>query len=244
MSTLPALLGEPLPTGGRYSTYGDASRALPLDELWNELFRTSVISHLQEASTTVAVYFVVETLPVMRLPFESAMEMIGAVERLFGDSATQTARMLRISRPMVYHYREGMEPSTENRRRLYALAMLASELNASTTTQLDKCLKVRQQEGRTLLEFLSDEELDVPMLRRILRRNVDIADKALRQKLVASLAAGEDASARGDIRREREAQGRPVYLGDPDHPGKLIQLLPDGTRTRGQMVKRKFVPDE
>ena len=53
----------------------------------------------------------------------------------------------------------------------------------------------------------------------------------------------ESIEERRDIVRERHLAGRPVYAGDPDNPGKLIQLLPDGRRVRGQMINRKFVPD-
>jgi len=40
------------------------------------------------------------------------------------------------------------------------------------------------------------------------------------------------------------ASGTPLYETDPNHPGLLVQVLPDGTRTLGHMVNRRFVPTE
>ena len=69
-------------------------------------------------------------------------------------------------------------------------------------------------------------------------------DKSLRRKLADELNREESVAARRDTVRERHAAGKPVYVGDPHNPGKLIQMLPDGRRIRGQMVNRKFVPDD
>ena len=77
-----------------------------------------------------------------------------------------------------------------------------------------------------------------------MERNISTADEALRNNLAISLVRGETSEARSDIVRERLGAGKPVYVGDPDAPGKLIQILPDGRRIRGRMVKRQFVPDE
>lgn len=79
----------------------------------------------------------------------------------------------------------------------------------------------------------------------ICRTNVSTKpDWALRRDLADELSREESIEARRDIVRERHAAGKPVYVGDPDNPGKLIQMLPDRRRIRGQMVNRKFVPDD
>jgi len=69
-------------------------------------------------------------------------------------------------------------------------------------------------------------------------------DKSLRRKLADELSREESIEERLDIVRDCHASGKPVYVGDPDNPGRLIQILPDGRRIRGQMVNRKFVPDD
>jgi predicted transcriptional regulator len=189
--------------------------------------------------------FAVDAMPIGEMMVASTTAtMLSALERLFGDSATDMAKMLRVSRPMVYHYREGMEPSVENRRRLQTLAMLANDWGAMVSQPLRGALKAKQPEGLTLLELLSAQELDVVALRKMLQRNIETSDQTLRKNLADSLACNESAEARGDIKRARHAEGKPVYIGDPNAPGTLIQILPDGSRVRGRMVKRQFVPDD
>ena len=36
--------------------------------------------------------------------------------------------------------------------------------------------------------------------------------------------------------------GAPLYATDPEHPGMIVQVLPDGTRTPGRLEGRRFVP--
>ena len=70
------------------------------------------------------------------------------------------------------------------------------------------------------------------------------SERALRRDLAYELSREETIEARRDVVRERHISGKPVYVGDPDKPGKLIQMLPNGRRIRGQMVNRQFLPDE
>ena len=107
-------------------------------------------------------------------------------------------------------------------------------------------LKTVQPEGRSLLDYLSDSELDFVTLRRVINRSLGgrRRDRVLRNQLADELTREETIEARQDIVRERHASGKPVYVGDPDNPGSLIQMLPNGRRIRGQMVNRQFVPDE
>lgn len=215
------------------------------NSLWADVLRTQGVHEFPQTTTTVAICFVVDALPIAEMHLESnTTKMLAVIESLFGNSASDMAKILRVSRPMIYHYREGMEPSGENRRRLQVLAALASDWDSLVKQPLRGLLKVKQPEGRSLLDFLSDEDLDVSALRRVLQRNIAAADQDVRNKLAIALTVEESAEARGDILRERHAAGKPVYVGDPDAPGKLIQVLPGGRRVRGRMVQRQFVPDE
>ena len=171
-------------------------------------------------------------------------KMLGDIERVFGNSVTDIAKMLKVSRPMIYLYREGKEPALENRRRLQALSSLASEFIWHISEPLTNLLRIKQPEGRTLLEFLSERDLDVPAVRRVLERNVTVGDKELRTRLAGVMMRTETIDERLDIIRERHKARRSVIVGDPENPGKLIKILPSGRRIHGRLVKRRFIPDD
>jgi len=183
-----------------------------------------------------------EVLPVPRHegPREAAAAL-QTVERAFGDSASDLARILRVSRPMIYHYRQGMQPSVENFRRLRLIAGLADYVSTETGISLESVLKSPQPEGGSLLDLLSEEAPEVPLIRRILLRTSE--DQQKRQRLAASLGYATPHD-RQDIMRARHSAGKPIYVSDPALPGKIIQIRPDQSRVRGRMVNRVFVPDE
>src|SRR5207248_5566248 len=66
--------------------------------------------------------------------------------------------------------------------RIRALAALASELSSVVTQPLKAVLKKQLPEGRTLVERLSEEVLDVSALRRIFLRDIAISDQTLRSE--------------------------------------------------------------
>lgn len=216
---------------------------------WGEVYRSTLFWNEPRNITfwqTVPMFFAVvsEVLPIASLggsPTDNPSDThfyLGAIETVFGDSASDLSKMLRVSRPMIYHYRSGMEPSIENYRRIKLIGTLASEHKDTTAPLLRDALKLPQPEGKSLLEFLSEDSLDVPVVRRILHRTSE--DLARRHRLAAALANTD----RNDILRERHAAGKPIYVSDPDAPGKLIQIRPDQSRIRGRMINRKFIPDE
>lgn len=209
--------------------------------LWHELPNTPVFKALAQSSTTVIMSFAVGALPCSAEVLTDTSILVRDLEHRFGATATDIANMLRVSRPMVYHYREGMTPLPDTYRRLRTLAMLASEFGARSEQPIKGFLKAPQPEGPSMRELLSEEHLDVPVLRERLRI---AADRALRERLAQTLAKEEGLYARSDITRQRYAEDKPVYIGDPDFPGRLIQVWSDGRRIRGHMVKRQFVPDE
>jgi transcriptional regulator with XRE-family HTH domain len=183
-----------------------------------------------------------EALPVPR--HEGPAEAVSAlqtIERAFGDSASELARILRVSRPMVYHYRQGMQPSVENFRRLRLIASLADYVSTETGVTLGPVLKSPQPEGQSLLDLLSEETPDIPLIRRILLRTSQDLQK--RQRLATTIAYATPHD-RQDIMRARHSVGKPIYVSDPELSGKIIQIRPDQSRVRGRMLNRVFVPDE
>jgi predicted transcriptional regulator len=239
-------VGEP-PSGAAWGLREDVEQ-WPMTiwrQLWTEFVRTQLAREFFQTTTTVVISLSIETFPraSMALRMESP-EMLRAIERVFGDSESDLAKMLRVSRPMIYHYRHGKEPSDENRQRLCALAEFASEWTGVVSNSLQSVLKKKQPEGRSLLDFLSDSPLDMVALRKVVGRSVDTHDRGLRKKLATELSRTESAGERQDIVRERRSERKPIYIGDPQAPEKLVQVLPDGRRVRGRLVNRRFVPDE
>ena len=58
-------------------------------------------------------------------------------------------------------------------------------------------------------------------------------------KVLTKLVSSVD---RRDVKTAVRASGKPVYGMDPAHPGLVVREDPDGTRTLGRFVNRKFVP--
>ncbi len=72
--------------------------------------------------------------------------------------------------------------------------------------------------------------------------------RELKKKAAPSVAEAL-ASARSSEAQEAAlahllASGQPRYGVDPDRPGFLIRIDPDGTRTTGRFIHRVFVPAE
>ena len=216
-------------------------------EIWSEVLRASAVNKFPQGTGSWVTYVMFQAVPFSTAHFgTTAKNLLDTIEIAFGRSPTNLAIMLRVSRPMIYHYRKGMEPAAENRRRLQALAEFTSDWIPQIDRSFEVDLKTEQPEGRSLLDYLSEPELDFVALRRVINRSLEVRrrDRALRRQLADELARKETIEERQDIVRERHRAGMPVYVGDPENPGKLIQMLPDGRRIRGQMVNRKFEPDE
>lgn len=64
-----------------------------------------------------------------------------------------------------------------------------------------------------------------------------------RDEVHALLMAMAEDTRRDDVKARIRAAGTPVYVTDPAHPGTLVQVNPDGTRTPGHLEGRRFVAD-
>ena len=47
---------------------------------------------------------------------------------------------------------------------------------------------------------------------------------------------------RESVKARIHAAGTPLYTTDPDHPGMIVEIQADGTRTPGELQGRRFVP--
>jgi hypothetical protein len=57
--------------------------------------------------------------------------------------------------------------------------------------------------------------------------------------LLTRIAASTD---REPTKKALRESGAPLYATDPEHPGLIVQVQPDGTRTPGRLEGRRFVP--
>jgi hypothetical protein len=68
---------------------------------------------------------------------------------------------------------------------------------------------------------------------------VRVPREAIQDLLVALTPESDRESVKARIR----APGTPIYTTDASHPGKIVEVRPDGTRTPGQLENRRFVAD-
>lgn len=66
--------------------------------------------------------------------------------------------------------------------------------------------------------------------------------EAERAALLRALRLAVTAAGHADLGRVLRASDRDLYGTDPAFPGCIVRVPPDGTRTPGHMVRRRFVP--
>jgi hypothetical protein len=67
--------------------------------------------------------------------------------------------------------------------------------------------------------------------------------RSARLGMADALAFAGSARGRAAAHTHLRAAGQPRYGADPEVEGQLIRISPDGSRTRGRMVNRTFVPN-
>lgn len=70
-----------------------------------------------------------------------------------------------------------------------------------------------------------------------------VEDPAMRQRVLDALEALRSGAHYDETRRYLFSLGQPLFEADPADPNGIIQVQADGTRTRGRIVGRKFVPN-
>lgn len=58
-------------------------------------------------------------------------------------------------------------------------------------------------------------------------------------ELLARLVEDVD---RKNVKARIQTAGTPLYTTDPEHPGMIVEIRADGTRTPGHLEGRRFVP--
>lgn len=220
--------------------------------LWEEQQRVQPIVGTKELRTTATFDGIIE-FPYELLWNEPDPRTIpGCLEHIegtLGVTVKELAQILRVSRPMVYHWRAGMEPMPENRARIEAVARLADDWLHFDQRPIGQRIHNIQAEGGSLLDILANDALDIPAVRMImarLARSPMHSPKELhtRKSVLKNIIEDESPTTRTDIFQERKHAGKPTYVGDANNPGKLIEISPDGSFRTGRMLNRKFVPDD
>src|SRR5665647_1875467 len=98
-------------------------------ELWGELLRTTAIQGMLSSSATVTTSISSDSMPIWNIEMgRNTADMVRDLQAFFGINVKETAAILNVSRPMIYHYQKGMEP--DNKRRLALLTSLVDEWSA------------------------------------------------------------------------------------------------------------------
>jgi len=118
-------------------------------------------------------------------------DMVAAVKAAFGLSVSQLARIMGVQRPTVYAWldEEGGPDALRaaNRERLLQLTALAEEWNRRSSASARGVLERHVIAGKTLLQWLAQEPLDIDAARRAVAAAAD-AVKREREARKPSLA--------------------------------------------------------
>ena len=63
-----------------------------------------------------------------------------------------------------------------------------------------------------------------------------------REEVRAVLSRLVDDADRESVKARIRAAGAPLYAADPEHPGRIVEIDGDDTRTPGQLKGRRFAP--
>ena len=113
----------------------------------------------------------------------------------------------------------------------------AKATNRSITAQVEHWAKL----GRVVEAALKHADL-LDLKRSGGNLEHAFADATKREDVLALLDKIARSSDRAFIMKRLKAREKPVYATDPAHPGMLVKIDPDGTRTPGKLENRKFVP--
>ncbi len=67
-------------------------------------------------------------------------------------------------------------------------------------------------------------------------------DASKREQILALLDSIAQSADRSNLKERIRSSGKPIYSIDPQFPGMLVQIDPDGTRTPGRLKNRRFIP--
>lgn len=120
--------------------------------------------------------------------------------------------------------------------RLLALARReARDAHRSATAQIEHWATL----GRAVEVLLAYR--DVLALKRV-GQAFPVPARVSGQEVHDLLARLADDPDREGVKARIRAAETPFYTTDPDHPGLVVEVRPDGTRVPGRLAGRRFVP--
>src|SRR5438132_815176 len=121
---------------------------------------------------------------------------------------------------------------------LFAVAKQeAQATQRSITAQVEHWARI----GRAVEVVLAHQELLT--LKQVGEILTPLYPSAVRRQEVHDLLHRIATTAdREPTRTALQASGTPLYGTDPEYPGMIVQVMPDGTRTPGHLEGRRFVP--
>jgi hypothetical protein len=123
---------------------------------------------------------------------------------------------------------------------LFAVAKQeAKATQRSITAQVEHWARI----GRAVEAILAHQELLT--LKQVGELLTPLYPTAARRSevhdLLTRIATSSD---REPTKTALRADGTPLYATDPEYPGMIVQVLPDGTRTPGRLEGRRFVANK
>lgn len=110
-------------------------------------------------------------------------------------------------------------------------------VNRSITGQIEHWAKL----GKAVEVMLKMSDI------RALKHGLFTADESstasgIRSRVLDAIHQVVSTPDRNTVRRRIAAAGGPIYESDPDRPGRIVRIAPDGTRTPGCFKGRSFIP--
>jgi len=117
-----------------------------------------------------------------------AHERIAGIQRYLSLNVSDLAKALRIARPTVYAWMKGAEPHDVNLERICQLYKISRMWRSMSGTPVGKYLGVPLAGGTSLLDQLSQEQLQESLIGESLARVKAALESAPRRKTIAETA--------------------------------------------------------
>lgn len=117
----------------------------------------------------------------------SVDEMADEIKSLLGLNMSDLAKILQVSRPTAYKYLEGEGPTDPALvSRMQQIYSLATEWNSITNLPISKELKRIYPKSKSLLNLMTQEEIDMNLLTSRVRELATLAEKRKNRKDIST----------------------------------------------------------